>query len=195
MHIADGVLPVEVCAAGFVGALSGAYWFGRRPSTEEISRIGLFAATAFVASLIHFPVAGASVHLGLWGLLGVVLGRRAFPAVFAALAFQALFLGHGGVLALGVNVVNMGLGALCGWIIWARVPGPTGVRAYAAGFAGALVPALVMALEFEAAGYGKGFLFLAGLYAVVALVEGAATAAIVGFFQRAKPEILGRAAA
>ena len=60
-------------------------------------------------------MAGASVHLGLWGLLGVVLGRRAFPAVFAALAFQALFLGHGGVLALGVNVVNMALGALCGW--------------------------------------------------------------------------------
>lgn len=195
MHIADGILPLEFCAAGYAGALTGAYWFGGKPNPEQISRMGLFAAAAFVASLVHFPLAGVSVHLGLWGLLGVVLGRRAFPVVFAALLFQALFLGHGGIVSLGVNVVNMGAGALAGWGLWSISVGPAAVRAFAAGFAGAIVPAVIMALQFEAAGYGRGFFAVAAVYALVALVEGAATASIVGFLLRSKPEILQRVTA
>lgn len=195
MHIADGILPLEFCVAGYVAAVGGAYVLGGKPTPEQISRMGLFAAATFVASLIHFPVAGASVHLGLWGLLGVVLGRRAFPVVFAALLFQALFLGHGGVVSLGLNVVNMGAGALGAWLVWASRIGPAGVRAFAAGFVGTLLPAVVMALQFEAAGYGRGFFAVAGVYVLVALMEGAATALIVGFLARSRPGILQQAVA
>jgi len=192
MHIADGILPLEFCVAGYVVALPATYLLGGKPTAEQVSKMGLFAAAAFVASLVHFPLAGVSVHLGLWGLLGVVLGRRAFPVVFAALLFQALFLGHGGVVSLGVNVFNMGTGALIGWGLWAIQAGSSSVRAFGAGFAGALLPAVVMALEFEAAGYGRGFFAVAGVYVLVALVEGAATAMIVGFLLRSRPEIVGR---
>lgn len=157
--------------------------------------MGLLAAAAFVASIVHFPLAGTTVHLGFFGLLGVLLGRRSFPVVFAALLFQAMLFQHGGLLSLGVNVLNMGAGALMGAAIWRFSHIPEQARAFAAGFTGALAPALLMAAEFSLTGYGKGFFFIAGIYSIVALAEGAATAAIVGFFRRMKPEILRPVAA
>ena len=171
------------------------YLAGRRLEPPEISKMGLLASVAFVSSLVHLPVAGASVHLGLFGLLGVLLGRRAFPVVFAALLFQTLLFQHGGLLALGVNALNMGAGALAGWAVW-RVGGVSeSARAFGAGFFGALLPAVLMAAEFAAAGYGRGFYFIAGLYAAVAAVEGLVTMAAIVFFRRTRPEILARATA
>ncbi len=157
--------------------------------------MGLLASAAFVSSLVQFPVAGASVHLGLYGLLGVLLGRRAFPVVFAALLFQTLLFQHGGLLSLGVNALNMGAGALVAWGVWRAEALPEGPRAFAAGFAGALLPALLLAAEFAAVDYGRGFYFLAALYAPVAAVEGAITMAAVVFFRKTRPEILSSAAA
>jgi cobalt/nickel transport system permease protein len=193
MHIADGILPVAACLAGHAAAWPAVYVCGRRVEPREASRMGLLAAAAFVSSLVHFPVAGTSIHLGLFGLLGVLLGRRAFPVVFSALLFQALLFQHGGLLTLGVNALNMGAGALAGWAVW-RLPGVAeGARAFGAGFVGVMTPALLMAAEFSLAGYGKGFYFVAGLYALAAAVEGAATAAAVGFLRRTRPEVLAEA--
>ena len=195
MHIADGILPASACVAAQAVAWAGVYASGRKLEPSEVSRMGLLASAAFVSSLIQMPVAGVSVHLGLFGLLGVLLGRRCFPVVFAALLFQALLFQHGGLLSLGVNALNMGAGALAGWAVW-RIPGISeSARAYGAGFFGALLPALLMAAEFSAAGYGRGFYFIAGLYAAVAAVEGLVTTAAVVFFRRTRPEILSSAAA
>lgn len=195
MHIADGILPVSACIAAQVAAWGGVCLAGRKLEPQEVSKMGLLAAAAFVSSLVHLPVAGASVHLGLFGLLGVLLGRRAFPVVFAALLFQTLLFQHGGLLSLGVNALNMGAGALAGWAIW-RVGGVSETaRAFAAGFFGTLVPALLMAAEFSAAGYGRGFYVIAGLYAAVAAFEGLVTMAAIVFFRRTRPEILSGATA
>ncbi len=193
MHIADGILPVGACAGAYAVSLAGVYASSRKVGTAEMSRMGLLAAAAFTASLIHFPLAGTSVHLGLFGLLGIVLRSRAFPVVFAALLFQSLLFQHGGLLSLGVNSLNMGVGAVCGWLIWSIGSLPDGVRGFAAGFLGVWIPALLMATEFALSGYGRGFFFIAGIYAVAAALEGALTAAIVGFLRRAKPEVLQQA--
>jgi len=194
MHIADGVLPAEFCVAAHAAAWSGLYVLGKRLRPEEISRMGLMAAASFVASLAHFPLAGVTVHLGLYGLMGVLLGRRSFPVVFATLLFQALLFQHGGLLSLGVNALNMGLGALAAWAVWSAPLGGASLRAFAAGFIGTLLPAALMAGEFAATGYGRGFSILAVAYLAAAAVEGVATAAAVSFFQRTKPEILRPAA-
>ncbi len=190
MHIADGILPVGACAGALAVSLAGVYASSRKVDPAEMSRMGLLAAAAFTASLIHFPLAGTSIHLGLFGLLGIVLRKRAFPVVFAALLFQSLLFQHGGLLSLGVNALNMGVGTLCGWMIWTTGRFTEEVRGFAAGFFGVLIPALLMATEFALAGYGRGFFFIAGIYTVAAAAEGALTAAIVGFFRRAKPEVL-----
>lgn len=193
MHIADGIVPVGYCAGAYAVSTFGAYWLGKDASSREISRMGLLAAAAFTASFIQFPVAGVSVHLGLYGLLGVLLRRRAFPAVFAALMLQTLILSHGGLLTLGLNALNMGSGALAGWAIWSAESVPAPLRAFAAGLAGSLLPAALMASEFYLSGYGKGFFVIAGVYSVVAAIEGLATVAIVGYFLRAKPEAFAAA--
>jgi cobalt/nickel transport system permease protein len=190
MHIADGILPASVCVAAQVVAWAGVSIAGRKLEPKEVSKMGLLASAAFVTSLVQFPVAATSVHLGLFGLLGVLLGRRAFPVVFAALLFQTLLFQHGGLLTLGVNALNMGAGAMAGWAIWRLAGVPEGPRAFAAGFAGALLPAVLMAAEFAAVDYGRGLYFLVALYAPVAAAEGAITMAAVVFFRRTRPEIL-----
>ncbi|MBI1353209.1 MAG: cobalamin biosynthesis protein CbiM [Acidobacteria bacterium] len=195
MHIADGVLPAELCVAAHAVAWTGVYALGRRLRPEEISRMGLLAAASFVASLAHFPLGGVTVHLGLYGLIGVILGRRGFPVVFATLLFQALLFQHGGLLSLGVNAVNMGAGALAAWGLWSLPGLGAGLRAFAAGFVGTMLPAVLMATEFALTGYGRGFAVLATAYLAAAAIEGLVTAGAVSFFQKTKPEILQQATA
>jgi cobalt/nickel transport system permease protein len=193
MHIADGIVPASWCVAAHAISWTSVYWFGRRIATEEVVRLGMLASASFVASLVHFPLGGTSVHAGLYGLIGILAGRRAFPVIFAALLFQTVLFQHGGLLALGLNALNMGTGALLAAALWRSKAGPESARAFLCGFIGVLVPSLLIAVEFSLAGYGKGFFFMAALYLGAAVVEGALSAVVVGFLRSARPALLMRA--
>ena len=195
MHVADGIFPVAGCFAAHLASLGCLYSTSRDVQVAEASKMGLGAAAAFVVSTIQFPIAGLPVHLGLYGLLGILLGKRSFTALYACLLFQTLLLQYGGLVALGVNALNMGLGVFAAWGIWRLVPTPLPLRAALAGALGTLLPALLLAWEFELADYGRGFYVVAALYAAVAALEGAVTALVVGFLRRAKPDMLLPAAA
>ncbi len=190
MHIADGILPAPVCIAAHVAALGGVSLLCRKVEPREVPRMGLMAAMTFTASLIHFPLGGTSMHLGLFGLAGILLGPRAFVVVYASLLLQAVLFQHGGLLTLGVNALNMGSGALLACLCW-RIPGlPAAGRAFLAGFTGTQLPALLMAGEFALAGYGKGFFVIAGLYLALATLEGIITGATVTFLERTQPHVV-----
>jgi cobalt/nickel transport system permease protein len=193
MHIADGIIPNMWCGAAHAASWTAVYWLGKRIETEEVVRLGMLASAGFVISLIHFPLGGTSVHLGLYGLTGILAGRRAFPVIFAALLFQTILFQHGGLLTLGLNAMNMGIGALIAAALWRSKAGPESVRSFLCGFLGVLTPALLIAVEFSLAGYGKGFWFMAALYMGVAAVEGALTTAIVTFLRSARPALLAQA--
>jgi cobalt/nickel transport system permease protein len=150
----------------------------------------MLASATFAISLVHFPLGGTSVHLGLYGLCGILAGRRALPVIFAALLFQTLLFQHGGLLSLGLNAVNMGTGALLAALLWRTGFGPDAIRAFSCGFLGVLVPALLIALEFSLTGYGKGFLFMVALYSGAAALEGVLTMVAVTFLRGAKPALL-----
>lgn len=192
MHIADGILPTVWCGAAQAVSWAGVYWLGRRVETEEIVRLGLLASVNFVVSLIHFPLGGTSVHIGLYGLTGILAGRRAFPVIFAALLFQTILFQHGGLLTLGVNALNMGIGALLAAELWRSRLTPEPVRAFLCGFIGVMTPAVLAAGEFFLAGYGKGFAFIATLYIVAAALEGVLTTLIVSFIRSARPALLAQ---
>jgi cobalt/nickel transport system permease protein len=120
VHIDDGVLKPAWLAGGFlvmgVLALLGAW----RIRDEEIPRVGVLSAAFFIASLIHVPLPGSpKTHLLLNGLIGVVLGRRAFLAIPVALFLQAALFQHGGFTSLGVNSCVMGVPALLSWLLFA----------------------------------------------------------------------------
>ena len=190
MHIADGIIATEVCIAADAVSLVALYAFSHKTDAEDIPRMGFFAAALFVVSLIHFPIAGASIHLSLFGLAGIALGIRVFPVIFVALLFQSLIFQHGGLLTVGLNAINMGAGATAGWLVWKAGGIPESIRAFAAGFFAVLMAAFLMAMEFQLTGYGRGAIFIAYIYSVAAVIEGMLTLTIVAFFRRVKPDIL-----
>jgi cobalt/nickel transport system permease protein len=189
MHIADGILATEIVLAADAVSIGALYIFSKKINTDSIPRMGMMAAALFVASLIHFPLAGTSMHLGLFGLAGILLGWLSFPAVFLALLFQSLLFQHGGLLSIGINALNMGAGALAAYSFWSLKKLPLWLRAFTAGFAGIFVAALLMALEFQMSGYGRGFFYILAGYGVVAAIEGGLTVFIVGFLSKVKPTI------
>lgn len=191
MHIADGILPVSLCATGYVVSLAATAIGSRKLQTEEVPRMGMLAAAAFVASSVHIPIGGSSVHFGLFGLLGIVLGLRSMPVVMAVLLLQSFLFQHGGFLTLGVNAVNMGAGALSGYLLWRMRGLPFGLRGFLAGFAGMMVPALLVIGEFQIAGYGRSLLLLAGAYALLGVLEAGFTTMVLSFLQRTRPNMLG----
>jgi len=190
MHIADGILPVGLSAAAGAASLAGAVWWGRAIQPAEVARMGLLASTLFTASLIHIPVAGASVHFSLLGLAGILLGARAFPVVCATLLMQALLFQHGGLLSLGVNCLNMGVGALAAAALWRALPLAPRPRAIVCSFAATMTAALLMAAEFAAAGYGRGFFWIAGVYSLLAALEAAFTAVVIDVVRKVRPEVV-----
>lgn len=190
MHVADGILPAGFSIAADVAAVGAVYWFGRGVRSEEIARMGMMASTLFTASLVHIPVAGTSVHFGLLGLAGILLGARAFPVIFATLLMQSLLFQHGGLLSVGVNSWNMGLGALAAAALWRWLPLSTRAKSAVCTVTATMTAALLMAAEFQWAGYGKGLFWIAGVYGVVAGLEAAVTVVVVDVIYRVKPEAL-----
>jgi cobalt/nickel transport system permease protein len=190
MHISDGIINTPVCLAAHAVAAVAIYVSGKSATSEEIPRMGMTGAALFVVSLLQFPIAGASIHLGLFGLAGIILGRRSFPVVFTVLLIQSLIFQYGGLLTLGINAINMGSGAFLAWLIWRYVPISVFGRAFIAGISGILVPAILMAIEFRLSGYGSGIYILLLIYLVTALIEGGITFVAVNFFRKVKPDIL-----
>src|SRR5258708_15430014 len=118
VHIGNNVLTPAWEVGGF--ALAGVLlvvgaW---RLREEEVSRVALLTAVFFIASSIHVRLWPGSVHLLLNGLVGIVLGWRAVPALFVGLLLQAVLLDHGGYTALGVNTCVVTAPAPTAWVLF-----------------------------------------------------------------------------
>jgi len=198
MHISEGVLSPSVLIAGAGLTAVGVAIGLRKLETEEIPSIGILSAGFFVASLVHVPIGPSSVHLVLNGLLGLLLGWKAFPAILVGLALQALLFQFGGLTSLGVNTLNMALPAvgcyyLFGWAVRPGVKVPVfTVAAFACGACAILVSGILVGFSLYLT--GEAFLPAAKLVIVahvpVMLIEGGLTAACALFLSRVKPELL-----
>lgn len=201
MHIVDGVLSAPVLIASSSLALAGVVQGLRSLDADAIPRAGLLSAVFFVASLVHVPVGPASAHLMLTGLMGLLLGWAAFPAILIGLLLQAVFFGFGGLTVLGANTLNLALPAVAiglamrallarrrasphprGWLL-------AGALAGAGAFGGsALMVAGSLALS------GAAFVVAANLILIaqlpVLLVEAAVTAAALRLLLTVRPELL-----
>ncbi len=192
MHLSDGILPATLCLGGHALALGAVVLSSRNLEAREIPRMGIFSAALFSISLLHIPLGGTTLHPGLFGLVGLLLGRRSIPVIYVTLLFQSLVFQHGGLLSLGVNTLFISSGALCGWLIWDSLSLSQYSRAVIAGFLGLIVPAILVSTTLSLLSYGRGMLFFMLLYLPAAAVEGAITLFIVRFFLRAQPGVLKR---
>jgi len=196
MHISEGILSAPVLTGGAVLASAGTAIGLKKLDYDRIMSVSLLSATFFVASLIHVPLGPGSVHLLLSGLLGIILGWSAFPAIVVALLLQALFFQYGGIIVLGVNaLVIAGPAVLCGLLLrpWLQKSAKQrAIAAFLAGFYSIFLSAILMALALYLS--DRGFLKVAELVLLshlpVMLIEGIITLFVVNFLARVQPEIL-----
>lgn len=197
MHISEGILHGPVLAAGFAGAALVAAATMRKMDMEEIPKISVITSVFFIASLIKVPLGPTSVHLILNGLVAVVLGWRAFPAIMLGIILQAIIFGHGGVTVIGVNTVMLGGGALVAYVVWQQrhrfhFARREFIFGALAGAVATISSGLVLALALLTTGEAFAGVAVAVLLAHVPimLIEGAVTGAAAEFMARVKPEML-----
>ncbi len=196
-HIPDGVLTTPVLVVGAAVSATLLAVALRRLDYPHLPQAAVLSAAFFVASLISVPLGPASVHLLLNGLMGLLLGWTAVPALVVALGLQAAFFGFGGVLVLGVNAMNLALPALaCALLLRPRLLRPAGRQPFrigiVAGALGVLLTAGLMALCLAASGeaFVPAARILLFAYVPLAVVEALITGTVVAFVQKVDPGLL-----
>jgi cobalt/nickel transport system permease protein len=196
MHISEGVLSPAVLAGGAALAAVGTAIGLKKLDYEAIPRVAILSAAFFVATLIHVPVGPVGLHLVLNGLMGLLLGWLAVPAILIALFLQALLFQFGGLTVLGVNTVTMAAPAvLCfyayrGFLRRAGVPGM--VAAFACGATAIFLSGILVAAALVFT--GQGFFEVAEMVLVahipVMVIEGIITLFVFLFLKKVRPEML-----
>jgi cobalt/nickel transport system permease protein len=197
MHISEGILNAPVLVGGFVGTAVLAAATMRKMDLEEIPKLSVITSVFFVASLIHVPIGVTSVHLILNGLVGVILGWRAFPAIMVGLILQAILFGHGGVTVIGVNSLMMGGGALASYIVWQQrhrfnLKRKELIFGAIAGATAVAISGIILSLALITT--GEAFHAMAGAVLLahipIIIIEAGVVGACAEFLNRVKPEIL-----
>ena len=198
MHISEGVLSPAILTGGTALTAIGVGIGLKSIDYEEISYMGILTAGFFVASLIHLPIGPSSVHLILNGMLGLILGWKAFPAILVGLTLQALLFQFGGITTLGINTLNMALPAVtCYYLFGWGVKKSSDrlifiITAFAAGCCAVLFAGILVGFSLYL--NGEAFLpaakLLVAAHLPVMLIEGILTATCALFLRKVKPELL-----
>lgn len=197
MHISEGVLSAPVLISGAALAAAGVGIGIKKLDYDRIPQVAVLSSAFFVASLVHVPIGPSSVHLILNGLLGLLLGWMAFPAIIIALFLQAVLFQFGGVTTLGVNTVTMALPAVFCYLVFRR--GVLSERSrismlssFLCGAVSVFLAGLLVATALMST--GKSFSAAAKLIVVAHLpvmaIEGIITMLCVRFLKKVKPEVL-----
>lgn len=209
MHIPDGFIN-GATSAGFGAVAAGGVGVsikqtGKYLNERQVPLAGLVAAFVFAAQMFNFPVvSGMSGHL-LGGVLAAVLvGPYAgFLVISVVLVVQGLVFADGGLTALGLSIVNMGLiGAVGGYGIYrvilralggsaSRVPLAAGIAA----FVSVPLAAMGFVLEFAIGGtadipVSTVFWAMLGTHVLIGVGEGILTMLVIGAVMGTRPDLV-----
>lgn len=209
MHMSDALISPGVGAAAWAAMAGGVGWASRRLTRgndpRRVPLMGVMGAFVFAAQMVNFsiPGTGSSGHLGGGLLLAILLGPDAALLVMTSvLVVQALLFADGGLLALGCNVVNLGM--MTSWLAYPLVfrplagdrPGPLrlGLASVAAALVGLQLGSLGVVLETTLSRQVSlplpSFLgLMQSIHLAIGLVEGLATAAVVQALWKARPDL------
>ncbi|AWZ05254.1 MULTISPECIES: energy-coupling factor ABC transporter permease [unclassified Streptomyces] len=209
MHVPDGFIDAPVSIAAGVAA-AGAVAVSLRGARRELDErtaplAGLVAAFIFAVQMLNFPVAaGTSGHLLGGALAAILVGPyTGVLCVSVVLLMQGLLFADGGLTALGVNIVTMGVVTVV--VAYAVFRGlvkllPDSRRSVTvAAFAGALlsVPAAAafFTLLFALGGttdvpLAKVFGAMVGVHVLIGIGEALITAATVGAVIAVRPDLV-----
>ncbi|MFD5149204.1 energy-coupling factor ABC transporter permease [Streptomyces sp. NPDC058401] len=209
MHVPDGFIDAPVSIAAGVAA-AGAVAVSLRGARRELDErtaplAGLVAAFIFAVQMLNFPVAaGTSGHLLGGALAAILVGPyTGVLCVSVVLLMQGLLFADGGLTALGVNIVTMGVVTVV--VAYAVFRGlvkllpDTRRSVTVAAFAGALlsVPAAAtfFTLLYALGGttdvpIAKVFGAMVGVHVLIGIGEAVITAATVGAVIAVRPDLV-----
>ena len=206
LHAPDGFFSVPVALAGYlVAALVvgfAVYRINRELNERMVPMMGVMAAFIFAAQMLNFPViGGTSGHLVGGALAAIILGPWAAILVMTSVVgLQALLFQDGGLLALGLNIVNISvLSCLTGYAVYwvGRRFGDSfaviAVAAFAAAWISVEIGAVGAVLQLAASGTTELSVALVAMVAAHALIgvgEGLITVGALSFIRTARKDLL-----
>jgi cobalt/nickel transport system permease protein len=196
VHISEGVLSAPVLVSGGALAAAGTAIGLKKIDYDHIARVGILSATFFVASLVHVPIGPSSVHLIMNGIVGLLLGWAAFPAILVALLLQAVFFQFGGITTLGVNTIIMALPAVICYYLFAPLLHKDRkfllLAGFGCGFCAVLFGGVIvgLALMFTEENFLKVAMLVVTAHIPVMIIEGIVTAFCVAFLKKVQPAML-----
>jgi cobalt/nickel transport system permease protein len=206
MHIPDGFLSTPVALLLWLIAIVAVGYALRRVDRElddrKVPLMGVMAAAIFAGQMLNFTVGGGtSGHLMGAALAAIVLGPWSGLVVMTAVVgTQALLFQDGGLLALGANIVNMGLiGVAVGYAAHSTVRKLFGQRRwglFVSGFVAAwlsiVVTALAAALQLALSGTSPANIAvpaMGGIHALIGVGEGLITVGGLALLYRARRDL------
>lgn len=199
MHIPDGFLTPSVVIVTNVSATAlfvlSAKKVEKYITTERIPIMGLLSAFVFASQLFTIPViGGTSVHI-IGGLLtAIILGPySAFLVISTVLLLQAFLFGHGGILTVGANIINMGLfSTFLGYFIYVRL-GKKNIAIIIACVITTILGAVSTSVLLTISGIVSlriSVLMMTATHLIAGIIEGVVTIAVLKGINRVKPEII-----
>lgn len=154
MHIPDGFISPQTYLPAY--ALAGVAWFWAARSLRDqldeqtVPKLAAMTALAYGLGLVMVPMpGGTSGHALGVAMLALLFGvRLAFLSYSLVLMLQSLLFGAGGITALAINALAMGLaGSLAASLVFRALRrfGDT-VAVAAAAWCSVMLPALIVAL-------------------------------------------------
>jgi cobalt/nickel transport system permease protein len=209
MHIPDGFINVATSvgagAVSAAGVTAGVRQTAKTLDKKRAPLAGLVAAFIFAVQMLNFPVAaGTSGHLLGGTLAAVLVGPWAgMLAMTVVLTVQALVFADGGLVALGLNVLNMAIiGTLAGYGLFVlirkvvrRTRSGVAVAAGVAAFLSVPIAATAFVVEYAIGGTGDApvgtvLAAMAGVHLLIGIGEGVITAMVVGAVLAVRPDLV-----
>jgi len=210
MHMADALISPSVGGVGYiVGAAAvgySIYKINMESDDSKIPLMGVLGAFVFAAQMINFtiPGTGSSGHICGSLLLAVLLGPYAAMVVITSvLLTQSLFFADGGLVALGCNIINMGLFScfVAYPLIYKTIAG-SGVNkkrlwlaCVCASIIGLLIGAGGVVVETTLSGvselpFKKFLILMLTIHLPIGLIEGMITASVLVLVRQTRPDLL-----
>lgn len=207
MHIPDGFLNLGTAAATGVvsaGGIANAVRItGKQLKEKQVPIMGVLAAFIFAAQMLNFPIAGGtSGHFMGAALAAIILGPWAGLLIMSCvLIAQCLIFQDGGLVALGANIFNMGIiGCFSSYFVYRLVvkilPNNSNnklIGGFLGGWVAIVLAATACAIELAVSGASPMQVVLpamAGVHALIGIVEGFVTVAVFGAIKATRADLL-----
>src|SRR4030066_127615 len=120
IHLPDGVLPIWLWVAGFIGAVLVGVILIKLHKKEDLSRrlplLGMMAAVMVLGASVEIGPIAYQVNLTVFS--GILLGPALiFLATFVVNVILALF-GHGGITVIGLNTLTLSIEGILAYALF-----------------------------------------------------------------------------